>query len=284
MKLECEIKLGKNMEKHNANQIQQEVLKEIAKKSDTIGLQDIKEGWEIMSAIKIKSDTFAKEIKSYKDEINALQNQLKTMRKTIKTTQQQLLTLESQKQATTEELQSLQKDFNIKKIQAQSKTQHQKIQENRSAILPGALKNVEIYLKDGSITKAKPAQKVFGEDLYKKYRVELKENRVLKNKISELELENKRLEIELRDFYAELQLEGIGALEPLHKIHKEITHQNQQSNTTASSFTHLLDLELQLSKQLSKHPSKYQQKTPQTDTIQSLATLNTHSDTHQDKQ
>ena len=49
--------------------------------------------------------------------------------------------------------------------------------------------------------------------MYKKYRVAFKENHTLKSRLSELELENKRLHIELRDFYSELALEGMGALE-----------------------------------------------------------------------
>lgn len=194
-------------------QLKKDILIEIVRKGDKINLDEITEGWEAIKTIQSKTNKFLEKINDYKNEIDTLQEQLRLLRKEERSIQAYLKTFDDKKIAINEELQELQKQLEIKKIRHNSQAEQQELINDRNKILPGALRSVEIYLKDGSITKAKPAQRLFSEDLYKKYRVELKENRILKARISELELENKRLEIELRDFLTDLKLEGMGALE-----------------------------------------------------------------------
>ncbi len=212
-------------------QLQKEILKEVVKKSDEITIEDIRQNWELFDTIERKREKFKNDIQGYQDELILAQSELRNLRLAIQENKQSLQTMESQILQKQEELQKLNRDLSIKQVQYNAKQQREMIQENRSKILPAALKSVSIYLKDGSIAKVKPAQKVFSEDIYKKYRVQIKENHILKSKISDLELENKRLQIELRDFYTELKLEGMGAITPLDE---EISIQNKQSNTNNS--------------------------------------------------
>lgn len=206
-----------------------DLLKDLVKRADELTLEQIKESWEIAGAIKSKQEALQKELQSYKDEILTQQATLKDLRTQESALKEQIKELESKKRKASEELAKLHDEISVQKIITQAKKAKLELQESRKQILPGSLKSVQIYLKDGSIAKAKPAQKLFGEDVYKKYRVAFKENHTLRNHISELELENKRLQIELRDFYADLALEGMGALEskkqetkPLPKEPKEI--------------------------------------------------------------
>lgn len=190
-----------------------ELLKDIIKKSDSISIDEIRECWEITGIIDDKRQSLQKEFDSYKKEILASQKKLKELRAQESALKDELKTLESKRGEIKEEIAKLRNDLSVQQAINNSKKDSIDVQQARKSILPGALKSVEIYLKDGSIAKAKPAQKVFGEDVYKKYRVELKENRTLKAELSKIELENKRLNIELRDFYTEMALEGMGALE-----------------------------------------------------------------------
>lgn len=190
-----------------------DLLKDLVKRADELTLEQIKESWEIAGAIKSKQEALQKELQSYKDEILTQQNTLKDLRSQESALKEQIKELESKKRNASEELAKLHDEISVQTIITQAKKAKLELQESRKQILPGSLKSVQIYLKDGSIAKAKPAQKLFGEDVYKKYRVAFKENHTLRNHISDLELENKRLQIELRDFYADLALEGMGALE-----------------------------------------------------------------------
>ena len=201
-----------------------DLLKDIVKKADTLTLQEIKENWEIVGIIAHKKETLQKQLNSYKSDIADSQAILKDLRAKEAELKDTLNELTTKKYEVSEELSRLRDELSVQKVINNAKRAKLDLQETRKQILPGALRSVQIYLKDGSIAKAKPAQKIFSEDIYKKYRVELKENHILKTKISELELENKRLNIELRDFYAELALEGMGALES--KDNKETSQED----------------------------------------------------------
>lgn len=204
---------SKDTQKDTQKSLQKDLVKDIAKRANTLSLQDIQEGWKLAGAIADRQAALQKELQGYKDEILASQATLKSLRAKVAEYKSVLATLESKERQARQELARLHDEISIQTIIKESKLANQKLQESRKQILPGSLKSVEIYLKDGSIAKAKPAQKIFGEDVYKKYRVAFKENHTLKSRLSELELENKRLHIELRDFYSELALEGMGALE-----------------------------------------------------------------------
>lgn len=190
-----------------------DLLKDLVKHADELTLEQIKESWELAGVIIDKADSLQKELQSYKDEILSSQATLKDLRAKESALKEQIQELESKKRNASNELAKLNDEISVQKIINQAKKAKLELQESRKQILPGSLKSVQIYLKDGSIAKAKPAQKIFSEDVYKKYRVAFKENRTLKIHISSLELENKRLQIELRDFYSDLALEGMGALE-----------------------------------------------------------------------
>lgn len=198
-------------------ELEKEIIKEVLRRAQNENLQDIKDSWDMRGFIGRKKTELAEEIKSYKKEILTYQDELKDLRKELTQSKNTIEDLESKKQLLQEEIKKLQQEITIEQAKNEVKAQQKKVIESRQKLLPAALKSVQIYLKDGSIAKAKPAQKLFSEDIYKKYRVELKENHILKTQISKLELENKLLSIELRDFYAELSLEGMGALESKSK-------------------------------------------------------------------
>lgn len=190
-------------------ELEKEIIKEVLRRAENENIQDIKDSWDMRGFIGRKKKEIAEEIKSYKQEILTYQDELKGLRKELTEGKNTIEDLESQKQKLQEEITQLTQDLIVEKAKSGNKAEQKKVLESRQKLLPAALKSVQIYLKDGSVAKAKPAQKLFSEDIYKKYRVELKENHILKTQLSELELENKRLSIELRDFYAELMLEGM---------------------------------------------------------------------------
>lgn len=190
-------------------ELEKEIIKEVLRRAENENIQDIKDSWDMRGFIGRKKKEIAEEIKSYKQEILTYQDELKGLRKELTEGKNTIEDLESQKQKLQEEITQLTQDLIVEKAKSSNKAEQKKVLESRQKLLPAALKSVQIYLKDGSVAKAKPAQKLFSEDIYKKYRVELKENHILKTQLSELELENKRLSIELRDFYAELMLEGM---------------------------------------------------------------------------
>ena len=161
-----------------------DLLKDLVKHADELTLEQIKESWELAGVIIDKADSLQKELQSYKDEILSSQATLKDLRAKESALKEQIQELESKKRNASNELAKLHDEISVQKIITQAKKAKLELQESRKQILPGSLKSVQIYLKDGSIAKAKPAQKIFSEDVYKKYRVAFKENRTLKIHIS----------------------------------------------------------------------------------------------------
>lgn len=192
------------------NSIRLKVLNELGK-SKVIDSNKFSETFNALDVIDSSIKKFLNEIENYKNEIIALQNELKNLRLEKQEIKTLVTELESRKLELDSVLDSMKKEIGFKKIINNDKKKKEKLKAQRESIIPASLKSVDIYLKDGSIGKAKPAQKIFDEEMYMKYRVSLKENHALKAKNAELELEKKKLEIELRDFYKDLTLSGMGA-------------------------------------------------------------------------
>lgn len=224
-------------------ELEKEIIKEVLRRAENENLQDIKDSWDMRGFIGRKKDELAEEIKSYKQEILTYQDELKDLRKELADGKHTIEDLESKKQRLEEDIKQLTQELKVEQAKSEVKAEQKEVLNSRQKLLPAALKSVQIYLKDGSVAKAKPAQKLFGEDIYKKYRVELKENHILKMQLTELELENKRLSIELRDFYAELVLEGMSANEPKEATKKAkietLFDDNKESNNKANNQTGL---------------------------------------------
>lgn len=168
---------------------------------------DIKESWEIAQLFEEEREKFKQEIFSYKQDILQAKKTLKKMRLQIADSKDKIEKFEELKNQKISEIEAIKQDLFKQKIKKNiSKLNHEKYQminEKKEEILPKPLETVDIYLKDGSVAKARPAKRIFTDNLYKKYRVILKENKILKEQILEFELENSKLKIELRDFYAE---------------------------------------------------------------------------------
>lgn len=218
-------------------ELEKEIIKEVLRRAENENIQDIKDSWDMRGFIGRKKKEIAEEIKSYKQEILTYQDELKGLRKELTEGKNTIEDLESQKQKLQEEITQLTQDLIVEKAKSGVKAEQKKVLESRQKLLPAALKSVQIYLKDGSVAKAKPAQKLFSEDIYKKYRVELKENHILKTQLSELELENKRLSIELRDFYAELMLEGMDTTQNPKEESKESLLEKSENATKKEKLT-----------------------------------------------
>lgn len=173
-------------------------------------LSEIKEVWEIYQIFENERKKFLEETKEYNAEIQAHQDILRGYRQQIKEIKQELEELRQLKQEEEEALRNL-KDKKTKQridnmVHALA-SEKENIKDKKKQILPNTLKEVQVYTQDNKVQKMKPAQNLYGEELYKKYRVALKESRELKNKIADLELENLQLNIEIRDFYAEIALQ-----------------------------------------------------------------------------
>ncbi|PAF42326.1 hypothetical protein BKH45_04770 [Helicobacter sp. 11S03491-1] len=167
----------------------------------------MKESWEVARLFEEERERFAQEVLSYKNEIAQAKIALKEIRHKVIKYKNQIKTLEDTKEEKTNEINQIKQEIfkqkikkNLSKLRSEK---HQIIHEKREEILPKPLETIDIYLKDGTIAKARPVKKTFTDTLYKKYRILLKENKMLQEQILDFELENSKLKIELRDFYAE---------------------------------------------------------------------------------
>ncbi|WP_095295139.1 nickel-binding protein Mua [Helicobacter sp. 13S00482-2] len=168
---------------------------------------DIKEVWEIAKLFEEERERFKQESLNYETEIKQAKKLLKDFRSQCAIIKKEVAELQAIKDEKTKEIQTLKEDIFKQKIKnniSRLKKEKDDIKnEKKDEILPKPIELIDIYLKDGSIAKAKPTKRVFTDALYKRYRVILKENKSLKEQILEFELENSKLKIELRDFYAE---------------------------------------------------------------------------------
>ncbi|PAF53921.1 hypothetical protein BKH42_03985 [Helicobacter sp. 13S00482-2] len=167
----------------------------------------MKEVWEIAKLFEEERERFKQESLNYETEIKQAKKLLKDFRSQCAIIKKEVAELQAIKDEKTKEIQTLKEDIFKQKIKnniSRLKKEKDDIKnEKKDEILPKPIELIDIYLKDGSIAKAKPTKRVFTDALYKRYRVILKENKSLKEQILEFELENSKLKIELRDFYAE---------------------------------------------------------------------------------
>ncbi|PAF41545.1 hypothetical protein BJI48_08390 [Helicobacter sp. 11S02596-1] len=183
----------------------------------------MKESWELVRLFEDERERFKQEILSYQEEISQAKAKLKKIRQQVEESKNEVQKLEETKQEKIDEIKDIKRHLFEQKIKKNiSKLKNEKLQiinEKKEEILPKPLELIEIYLKDGTVAKARPVKRVFTDGLYKKYRVILKENKILKEQILELELENSKLKIELRDFYAEDMLKANQSLD--HKTEEK---------------------------------------------------------------
>lgn len=173
---------------------------------------EIKETWEIVQLFEEERQKFKQEFLTYENEIKQAKKLLKELRLQSSKIKEEISEMKELKEKKIKEMQELRQDLfkqKIKKNISKLKFEKDQIQhEKKDEILPKPLETIDIYLKDGTIAKARPTKKVFTDTLYKKYRVILKENKALKDQMLEYELENSKLKIELRDFYTEDMLKA----------------------------------------------------------------------------
>ena len=84
--------------------------------------------------------------------------------------------------------------------------QQENLKASQKEILPSSLKSIEVFDENGEIKLLKSVRHVYDSEVFNKYRVALKENRILRDKIAEFELSNSQLKIELRDLYSEIAI------------------------------------------------------------------------------
>lgn len=172
-------------------------------------LSEIKETWEIYQIFEGERKKFLSEVQGYNAEIQAHQEILKDYRRQIREAKQELESIFALKQKEEIELEALKENKSKQKLKNIIKSLHQerqKIKEKKHEFMPSVLKEVEVYDQNKQKQTLQPVHNIYSEDLYKKYRVNLKESRELKNKVMELELENMQLKVEIRDFYTEMAL------------------------------------------------------------------------------
>ncbi|CAM2749523.1 nickel-binding protein Mua [Helicobacter felis] len=177
---------------------------------------DIKEKWEIVRLFEEERQKFQEELQAYENEIAQARSALKALRSELMEAKNHLKDLENRHQNKKEEIKTLQQELFTHKVQRdlvlKQKNREERLEQDEE-LLPQPVSFVEIYLKDRSVAKARPAKRFFGDQLYRKYRVLLRENKALKDRIFELDLENSTLKIELRDIKTKEFLRANGYLE-----------------------------------------------------------------------
>lgn len=180
------------------------------KKSHAQKLVAIKETWEIFEIFEAERTQILNDTKIYEAEILKSQEILKNLREKHSTLREENRALEAKKEELNFEIQDLMREKNdqifrkkIQKIYAE----REKISAQKDEILPEKLEKIEVILDDGERAFLAPTRAVYDDELLHRYRVCLKENHACKQKISSLEMENKELKIELRDYFVELNLQ-----------------------------------------------------------------------------
>lgn len=168
---------------------------------------EIKESWEIVRLFEEEREKFRQDLANYEKEINHAKTTLSDIRSKILDLKNEIGILKTKKEEKVAQINLIKQDLFKQKIKKNiSNLKHEKYQivhDKKEEILPKPIETVDIYLKDGSIAKARPVKKVFSDILYKRYRIILRENKSLKEQILGFELENSKLKIEVRDFYTE---------------------------------------------------------------------------------
>ncbi|BDQ28362.1 nickel-binding protein Mua [Helicobacter ailurogastricus] len=163
---------------------------------------EMKESWEVVQLFEEERQKFHEELQAYEEEIENARAVLRDLRAQVMQTKEQIKELQDCQKSKEEEIQEIRQELlshKIKRDLLQLEKDKPDIPQSSDEPLPQALEVVEIYLKDRSIARARPAKRYFGDQLYRQYRVLLRENHVLKDRIFGLDLENSTLKIELRD-------------------------------------------------------------------------------------
>ena len=173
-------------------------------------LVDIKESWEIFRVFEEEREKFAKEAEEYHRDLQESQELLRVCRNQIHEDKSELEKLKKQIQAQEKALKLLKE----KRLKCRVKTKVDEIQEEkkilnqkRKEILPQPISEVEVFTENGEIKSLKASRRLYNEELFSQYRITMKENRIFRNRVSELELENAQLKIELRDLQREIALQ-----------------------------------------------------------------------------
>lgn len=172
-------------------------------------LIDIKESWEIFKLFEAERQKFIKDTNEYRDELEKSQELLAKVRAQITEGKQELESLHKQIEAQKKSIALLEEKKSKAKIKAQIKTlqeQQENLKASQKEILPSSLKSIEVFDENGEIKLLKSVRHVYDSEVFNKYRVALKENRILRDKIAEFELSNSQLKIELRDLYSEIAI------------------------------------------------------------------------------
>lgn len=172
-------------------------------------LIDIKESWEIFKLFEAERQKFIKDTNEYRDELEKSQELLAKVRAQITEGKQELESLHKQIEAQKKSIALLEEKKTKTKIKAQIKTlqeQKENLKASQKEILPSSLKSIEVFDENGEIRLLKSVRHVYDSEVFNKYRVALKENRILRDKIAEFELSNSQLKIELRDLYSEIAI------------------------------------------------------------------------------
>ena len=172
-------------------------------------LIDIKESWEIFKLFEAERQKFIKDTNEYRDELEKSQELLAKVRAQIAEGKQELESLHKQIEAQKKSIALLEEKKTKTKIKAQIKTleeQQENLKASQKEILPSSLKSIEVFDENGEIKLLKSVRHVYDSEVFNKYRVALKENRILRDKIAEFELSNSQLKIELRDLYSEIAI------------------------------------------------------------------------------
>ncbi|WP_235852186.1 nickel-binding protein Mua [Helicobacter mehlei] len=162
----------------------------------------MKEKWEVVQLFEEERQKFQEELRSYEQEIEQARAVLKKLRAEVMETKESLKDLQKRQKDKEQEMQQLKEELlshRVKRDLLVLEKDKEFLQEDSHEPLPQPVSLVEIYLKDRSVAKARPAKRFFGEQLYRKYRVLLRENHMLKDKLFKLDLENSTLKVELRD-------------------------------------------------------------------------------------
>ncbi|GMB92533.1 nickel-binding protein Mua [Helicobacter bizzozeronii] len=176
----------------------------------------MKEKWEVVQLFEEERQKFQEELRSYEQEIEQARAVLKKLRAEVMETKESLKNLQKRQKDKEQEMQQLKEELlshRVKRDLLVLEKDKEFLQEDSHEPLPQPVSLVEIYLKDRSVAKARPAKRFFGEQLYRKYRVLLRENHMLKDKLFKLDLENSTLKVELRDIKTKDFLSANGYVE-----------------------------------------------------------------------
>lgn len=172
-------------------------------------LVDIKESWEIFKVFESERQKFMQDAEEYHNELEKNQEFLAKVRAQITESKNELEALHKQIKSEERSLSALREKKTKTKIKTQIQNleeKREKLKEDQKEILPSSLKKIEVFDENGEIKILKSVHRVYDSEVFNRYRIALKENRILRNKVAEFELSNSQLKIELRDLHSEITI------------------------------------------------------------------------------